>query len=417
MLEIIAERGYAAVTVRELAQVASVSSRAFYQHYSGKEDCFLSAHETIVRRIDRRVSLAQHGELDWRRCLRLTIDAYLGELQREPCAAGLLLIDAYVAGPLALAHVRRAERALETRLTTCFNLAANGLALPALITRGMAGGLICVARSRLAKDQKGDLTALTDNLTAWASSVFMEVLGQSRSDSSDAVLHQSNAYVYENQHSSWPADDERSLIVLALAKLVAVEEYKKLTVRKIRDSAGASSKKFSAHFTDVADCFEEAVEHYGAATISQLAEGRSGGDDAFPNAGSMDPIAQVCQRTANDITFARLCFADIFGPGRRAVECLDCVIEELEAVLVEDLVQVNGASVGLEASAAAAAIWAALREEILAGRRAQLPEAASQLRFLTPAPSVGKDGKHNAPKFDQPVIRRDAQCRGEIASR
>lgn len=408
MLEIVAERGYAAVTVRELAQVASVSSRAFYQHYSGKEECFLSAHETVVRRIDRRVSLAQHGELDWRRCLRLTIGAYLGELQREPRAAGLVLIDAYVAGPPVLAHVRRAERALEKRLIACFDLAAHGSVLPALVTRGMAGGLICIARSRLAADQESDLTALTDGLTAWACSVFTNALGHSRLDTSAVAHDQSYAYVYENQYSSWPADDERSLIVLALTKLMEVEEYKELTVRKIRDSAGASSKKFSAHFTDVAECFEDAVGYYGAATISQLAEDRPERDDALRSAVSIDPIAQVCRRTANDATFARLCFADIFGPGPKAVECLNGVIEELEAILVDSPVRAGKGSAGLEASAAAAAaIWATLREEILAGRRALLPKAALQLRFLAPEPTTGKDRKHAASKFDEPNCGQD----------
>ena len=150
MLKIVAERGYRAVTVRDLAQRASVSSRAFYKHYSGKEECFLCTHDSIAQRIDRRVSVAQQGELDWRERLRLTIDTYLGELQREPYAARLLLIDAYIAGPPALGHVRRAERALEMRLVDCFDLAAASSTLPPLVARGMAGGLICVARTRLA---------------------------------------------------------------------------------------------------------------------------------------------------------------------------------------------------------------------------------------------------------------------------
>ena len=98
---------------------------------------------------------------------------------------------------------------------------------------------MCVARSCLVKDQESDLTALTDGLTAWASSVFMEALSNSRSDSSEAVLRQSNAYVYENQHESWPAADERSLIVLALAKLVAVEEFDRIgPFKEVMDWSG-----------------------------------------------------------------------------------------------------------------------------------------------------------------------------------
>lgn len=396
MLKIVAERGYRAVTVRDLAQRASVSSRAFYKHYSGKEECFLCTHDSIAQRIDRRVSVAQQGELGWRECLRLTIDTYLRELQREPYAARLLLIDSYIAGPPALGHVRRAERALETRLVDCFDLAAGGSTLPSLVARGMAGGLICVARTRLAKDQGSDLTGLTDELTAWASSVFTTAQDVSCSDNANPAFHQGDAPMQDDQHSSWPVVDERSLIVMALAKLVAVEKYHELTVRKIRHSAGASRKKFSTHFTDVADCFKEAVERYRTSTISRLADDGCREDDESHNAGSADPIAVVCEWATNDATFASICFADIFGPGVGGVECLDRIIEELQAALAESAIQANGSAVVLEVSAAA--IWAALREEILAGRRARLLESASQLQVLAPVRPLGTEIENTKPK-------------------
>jgi AcrR family transcriptional regulator len=405
MLEIVAERGYGIATVRELAQVAKVSSRAFYQNYSGKEECFLCTHEAIARRIDRRVSVAQHGVLDWRKCLHLTIGTYLRELEREPHAARLLLIDAYVAGLSALEQVRCAERALEMRLVACIDLATDGLALPSLVTRGIAGGLICVARSRFAKGQERQLISLTDDLTAWASAVFAEVLSNARISSSDPESHSSYTSIYENHLLSWPAVDERSLIVLALTKLVAVEKYDELTMRKIRDSSGASRKKFSAHFTDAADCFENAVEHYGVAIISRLAEERHERGDAFHGADWMAPMVRVCQRAANDVAFARLCFADIFGPGRSAVECLDRIIEELKAILAEGAVRASGSAIALEVSAAA--VWAALREEILAGRRTQLIESASHLQVLAPR-SSRRDRKQTASEFDHLSPRRDA---------
>ncbi|HET7589657.1 MAG TPA: helix-turn-helix domain-containing protein, partial [Solirubrobacterales bacterium] len=38
MVELAADRGYKAVTVRDLARLAGVSSRAFYKHFNGKEE-------------------------------------------------------------------------------------------------------------------------------------------------------------------------------------------------------------------------------------------------------------------------------------------------------------------------------------------------------------------------------------------
>jgi len=40
MFELVAEKGYEQVTVRELVSMAKVSSRAFYKHFRGVHDCF-----------------------------------------------------------------------------------------------------------------------------------------------------------------------------------------------------------------------------------------------------------------------------------------------------------------------------------------------------------------------------------------
>ena len=100
MIEIVAERGYSAVTVRDLARLAQISSRAFYEHFSSKEDCFLQAHElVVVRRAAKRTIASQAGEQDWQEQLRLAFRAFIRELARDPRAARLALIDAHAAGP------------------------------------------------------------------------------------------------------------------------------------------------------------------------------------------------------------------------------------------------------------------------------------------------------------------------------
>jgi len=53
MIEIVADRGYEAVKMRELVVRAGVSTRAFYKHFSSKEDCFLRSQEMVVRRAEK----------------------------------------------------------------------------------------------------------------------------------------------------------------------------------------------------------------------------------------------------------------------------------------------------------------------------------------------------------------------------
>jgi AcrR family transcriptional regulator len=44
MIGLVAERGYAAVTVADVVAAARVSKRTFYQHFADREDCFLAAY-------------------------------------------------------------------------------------------------------------------------------------------------------------------------------------------------------------------------------------------------------------------------------------------------------------------------------------------------------------------------------------
>ena len=48
MLAAVAERGYAAVTVRELVRLAGVSTHTFYELFGGKEGCLLGTYELAM---------------------------------------------------------------------------------------------------------------------------------------------------------------------------------------------------------------------------------------------------------------------------------------------------------------------------------------------------------------------------------
>jgi hypothetical protein len=48
MIEVVADRGYEAVKVRELVRLAGVSSRAFYELFESKESCFLPVSHVIL---------------------------------------------------------------------------------------------------------------------------------------------------------------------------------------------------------------------------------------------------------------------------------------------------------------------------------------------------------------------------------
>ena len=46
--ELVAARGYAGTTVKEIAGAAGVSLSTFYEHFADKEECFLAAYEQVA---------------------------------------------------------------------------------------------------------------------------------------------------------------------------------------------------------------------------------------------------------------------------------------------------------------------------------------------------------------------------------
>ena len=104
----VAERGYAATTVRQIAAAAHVSRRVFYEHFEGKEECFLAAFDAVVVHL-RKLMWAAAEPLagDWPRQVLAAARAALDFFAAEPDLARLCLHESLSAGPRL--HRRYAE--------------------------------------------------------------------------------------------------------------------------------------------------------------------------------------------------------------------------------------------------------------------------------------------------------------------
>jgi AcrR family transcriptional regulator len=104
--QVVAEKGYAATTVADIVDRASVSRTTFYEQFPDKEACFLAAFDFAVEYVLGRMLEAweQHGadEHDWREHVRSDLTTYLRELASEPAFARALHVESLAAGPAAL---------------------------------------------------------------------------------------------------------------------------------------------------------------------------------------------------------------------------------------------------------------------------------------------------------------------------
>ncbi|MBS1678566.1 MAG: TetR/AcrR family transcriptional regulator [Actinobacteria bacterium] len=154
MIEACARHGYRAVTVRELATLAGVSTKTLYREFESKEDYFLATYDLVVERAIGRISGAYReglglGGRDWDVGLRRAFDAFADELAQRPAPSRLVLVEVLVAGPDALARAERAEGFFTGMLSGSITRAPDGVAIPPGILRALVGGIAFAARSRL----------------------------------------------------------------------------------------------------------------------------------------------------------------------------------------------------------------------------------------------------------------------------
>jgi AcrR family transcriptional regulator len=109
----VAEEGYAQTTVARVVSRARVSRKAFYDHFDGLEDCFLSAmaaaQDVIVREL--MAAPVERGASSRDR-LRAGIGAYLALCAQEPEYARCILVELPAVSRRALKGRNRGYRAV-----------------------------------------------------------------------------------------------------------------------------------------------------------------------------------------------------------------------------------------------------------------------------------------------------------------
>jgi AcrR family transcriptional regulator len=98
LVDTVAERGYKATTVADITNRASVSRRTFYEHFAGKEECFLAAHDMIADHIIESMKGASAVFDDWPQQVRAALATMLRFFSAEPELARVYAFEPVAAG-------------------------------------------------------------------------------------------------------------------------------------------------------------------------------------------------------------------------------------------------------------------------------------------------------------------------------
>lgn len=108
VVEAVAEHGYATTTIAAITAAAGISRRTFYEHFEGKQECFLAAYETIEAHVlDEMLSAPGAGE-DWPERVRARLAALLEALARDAAVSRFFLVEPLAAGGEVAARYREA---------------------------------------------------------------------------------------------------------------------------------------------------------------------------------------------------------------------------------------------------------------------------------------------------------------------
>lgn len=163
-VEVVAQEGYAATTVRKLLAAAKLSRRTYYDLYQDKEDCYLDAFGRIADELAEVVTAEfERGGTPVER-IRLAIEAIPSFCVDEPAAACACIAEGLAAGAAARAARAALVERLATTLAPAFAELRPESADPALMARATVGGVLELLYGPLARHDVDKLGELADQI-------------------------------------------------------------------------------------------------------------------------------------------------------------------------------------------------------------------------------------------------------------
>jgi AcrR family transcriptional regulator len=354
MIELTADGGFDAVTVRKLTKAAGVSSRAFYLRFSGVDNCLLTTYQQIMTGAARCTAATRSLELETADQVDLALRALLGHMLADRDIAHFALIEAYGGGPAALAAIAAEERRLEAALRGCLDRRSHRV--PKTLAAALVAAALRCARVQLIDAPREEEAATIDLLVEWARDVVdgKEELG--------VPILPSAATPPMHEVWNWgepaPAErDEQDLLLAAVLRLAMPSGFQALTSSKVSSAAGLPAARFRRHFTDLADGYLTAISRTCRSFFIELTAGE--GPESTACVSIRSALRKTSRRAVADPAAARLTFQQVVDAGVAGVTCRESLISEL-AMACSAAEQPGERRRPIRVEASIAALWAAL---------------------------------------------------------
>jgi AcrR family transcriptional regulator len=177
MTNVFAKRGYPAATVDHLIAGAKISMGGFYNHFEGKEDCFVQVYDRVRAQAQARIDEAMPPEADWAAQATGGLRALVDFVVEEPLPARIVLLEAQTGGELALKRYGETLRQAASFMRRGREAGDQGRDLPTGFEEATTAGIAWLLQNRLAR---GELETLESLYPQMAKEVLEPYLGREK---------------------------------------------------------------------------------------------------------------------------------------------------------------------------------------------------------------------------------------------
>jgi AcrR family transcriptional regulator len=376
MVAVVAEKGYEGTRVEDLLELSGVSRSAFYEHFSGKEDCLLAAIDAFLGPTIGALA-ESNGQPRGEARARAAFDALIRLIVDQAAASRMCFVEIFAAGPRAVEEIDRAVDTFEGFVSATLDEMPGREEMPPEIVRAMIGGLRKVIHTRLYRGEEEELVELTPQMWDWCLSYAAPPTPLRRPRTRPPV-----------RSSRLEGYDQAERILRALAAVVAEKGYPAMTVGDIAARASISLSTFYANFADKEEAMLAAVDSGSAQMLaSTLPAFRRASDWPHQVRGAFGSMFAFC---AAEPEYTTLGAIDVYAAGKRALEQRDQVMESMEALLVPGYER-NPEASPIAAEAIGGAIYSMIYDQVRRGGAETLQEIAPLATYVTLAPFVGAE--------------------------
>ncbi len=162
MAESVGEKGYARTSVADVLKRSRVSRETFYQHFSDKEQCFLTLLDQSALMLERFFEQELSGDEPPLQRFDRALEIYLGTLADEAAIARVFFLESFAAGPEAQKKRFAVQERFVEAVAEGFreHPAFRRLPDPGFAVRMLVGAISSMVAAALVAGRPGELPAL-----------------------------------------------------------------------------------------------------------------------------------------------------------------------------------------------------------------------------------------------------------------